>query len=135
MAQPAFARPDPQCSATQDKPRTKPRIRCGRRQVLGSGACDTKPTAAGQAAARRWVHHQGDPEGERIMTTSTHTATPTGSTVPATPTGPLARIIAVSMATGAIAAAVLAFAVLPDASEATIVGAILVAFGAGWAML
>jgi hypothetical protein len=30
---------------------------------------------------------------------------------------------------------VLAFAVLPDASEATIVGAILVAFGAGWAML
>jgi hypothetical protein len=69
------------------------------------------------------------------MTTSTRTATPVGSTGRATPTGPLGRIIATSIGTGAIAAAVLTFAVLPDASEATIVGAALAAFGAGWAML
>jgi pimeloyl-ACP methyl ester carboxylesterase len=69
------------------------------------------------------------------MTTSTHTATPTDLTGRATPTGPLGRIIASSMATGVVAAAVLTFAVLPDASEATIVGAALAAFGAGWAMV
>jgi pimeloyl-ACP methyl ester carboxylesterase len=69
------------------------------------------------------------------MTTSTHVATPTDSTGRATRTGPLGRIVAASMATGAAAAAVLAFAVLPDASEATIVGAALAAFGAGWTML
>jgi pimeloyl-ACP methyl ester carboxylesterase len=69
------------------------------------------------------------------MTTSTRTTTPASSTIPATPSGPLGRIIASSMATGAIAAAALTFAVLPDASEATIVGAALTAFGAGWAML
>jgi len=39
------------------------------------------------------------------------------------------------MATGAIAAAALTFVVLPDAAEATILGATLAAFGAGWAML
>jgi pimeloyl-ACP methyl ester carboxylesterase len=69
------------------------------------------------------------------MTTSTRAAAPAGSTFPATPTGPLGRIIALSMATGAVATAALTFAVLPDASEARIVGAALAAFGAGWAML
>ena len=69
------------------------------------------------------------------MTTSTRAPTPASSAVPATPTGPLGRVIATSMATGVVGAAALTFAVLPDASEATIVGAALAAFGAGWAML
>ena len=51
------------------------------------------------------------------------------------PTGSLGRSIAVSMATGALGAAVLTFLVLPGASEARIVGAALVAFAAGWVML
>jgi hypothetical protein len=59
------------------------------------------------------------------MTTSTRTTTAASSTVPATPSGPLGRIVATSMVTGAVAAAALTFGVLPDASEATIVGAAL----------
>jgi hypothetical protein len=39
------------------------------------------------------------------------------------------------MATGAVGAAALTFAVLPDTSEARIVGAALIAFATGWAML
>ena len=69
------------------------------------------------------------------MSTSIRTPAPAGATVPAAPAGPLGRIIATSIATGAVAAAVLTFVVLPDASEAAIVGAALVAFGAAWAML
>jgi pimeloyl-ACP methyl ester carboxylesterase len=53
----------------------------------------------------------------------------------ATPTGPLGRVIAASMTAGVVAAAALTFAVLPSAPEATIVGAALIAFAAGWAML
>ncbi|HEX8093157.1 hypothetical protein [Jatrophihabitans sp.] len=69
------------------------------------------------------------------MTTSTRTRpnVPTGS--PAPRPGPLGSVITASMATGAAGAAALTFAVLPDASEATIVGAGLVAFALGWAML
>ncbi len=52
-----------------------------------------------------------------------------------TPTGPLGRVVAASMVTGGAAAAALTFAVLPSAPEATIVGAALIAFAAGWAML
>ena len=52
------------------------------------------------------------------MSTSIRTPAPAGATVPAAPAGPLGRIIATSIATGAIAAAVLTFVVLPDASEA-----------------
>jgi hypothetical protein len=70
-----------------------------------------------------------------VMTTSTRTTTPASSTVAAAPTGPLGRIIATSLGASAVATAALTFAVLPDASEATIVGAALAAFGAGWAML
>jgi hypothetical protein len=55
--------------------------------------------------------------------------------VPATAAGPVGRVIATSITTGAIGAAAVTFGVLPDASEATIVGAGLVAFAAGWAML
>jgi len=75
------------------------------------------------------------------MTAATRTpaSVPTGalaeSQASATPTGPFGRIIAASMATGAVGAAALTFAVLPDASEARIVGAALIAFATGWAML
>src|SRR3954447_12883853 len=69
------------------------------------------------------------------MTMSAPTATAVGGAVAALPTGPLGRVVAVSMATGVVAAAVLTFAVLPAASEATIVGAALIAFAIGWAML
>ena len=69
------------------------------------------------------------------MSASTRTTIPASFTVPAAPTGPLGRIIAISLGTGVIGAAALTFAVLPDAFEATIVGAALTAFGAGWAML
>jgi pimeloyl-ACP methyl ester carboxylesterase len=69
-----------------------------------------------------------------IMSAATRTAAsvPTGTV---RPTGPLGRIIAMSMATGAVGSAALTFAVLPDTSEARIVGAALGAFAAGWAML
>lgn len=69
------------------------------------------------------------------MTTATRTPTAAGSAVSAASTGPLGRIFATSLGASAVAVAVLTFAVLPDASEATIVGAALAAFGAGWAML
>jgi pimeloyl-ACP methyl ester carboxylesterase len=69
------------------------------------------------------------------MSTSTRTAPTARTTVPATQTGPLGRIIAASMATGVVGAAALTFVVLPGSSEARIVGAALVAFATGWAVL
>lgn len=72
------------------------------------------------------------------MTSSTRTAPTVQNTVPPTATtltGPLGRIIALSMATGALGAAALTFLVLPSAAEARIVGAALVAFAAGWVVL
>ncbi|HEY3545366.1 MAG TPA: alpha/beta fold hydrolase [Propionicimonas sp.] len=48
---------------------------------------------------------------------------------------PVGRVIAASLATGAGSAAVVVFCVLPSAPEATIVGAALIAFAMGWAML
>jgi pimeloyl-ACP methyl ester carboxylesterase len=47
--------------------------------------------------------------------------------------GPVARIIAGSVATGLVAAVILVAAVFPGATEATITGSLLVAFGFGWA--
>jgi pimeloyl-ACP methyl ester carboxylesterase len=49
--------------------------------------------------------------------------------------GPVARIIAASVATALAAAATLVAVVFPGATEATIIGAFLVAFGLGWALL
>src|SRR3954454_14839566 len=68
-----------------------------------------------------------------ITATRTPPSVPTGAS--ATPTGPVGRLIAASMATGAAGAAALTFAVLPDMSEARIVAAALIAFATGWAML
>jgi pimeloyl-ACP methyl ester carboxylesterase len=69
------------------------------------------------------------------MSIPTPTTTAILTNAPATPTGPVGRIIAASLATGAVGAAALTFGVLPGRSEARIVGAALVAFAAGWAML
>jgi pimeloyl-ACP methyl ester carboxylesterase len=69
------------------------------------------------------------------MATATRTPTSVPTSVPATPTGPVGRIIAASLAIGAVGAAALTFALLPNASEARIVGGALVAFAVGWAML
>jgi pimeloyl-ACP methyl ester carboxylesterase len=69
------------------------------------------------------------------MITSTRTPTSGSHSGSAMPAGPLGRIIAASMATGVLGAAAVIFGVLPAASEARIVGAALLAFATGWAML
>ena len=69
------------------------------------------------------------------MSTTTATATAAETTPTAPATGPYGRIACASMATGAIAAAITTFVVLPSASEARVVGAALLAFAAGWAVL
>ena len=69
------------------------------------------------------------------MSTPTRTTIPVPATSPATSTGPVGRIIAAATTAGVIGAAALTLGVLPGASEARIVGAALVAFAAGWAML
>src|SRR4051794_17775130 len=69
------------------------------------------------------------------MTMSAPTATAVGGAVAALPTGPLGRVVAVSMATGVVAAAVLTFAVLPGPSEAPTVAAAPIASATGWPML
>lgn len=70
------------------------------------------------------------------MTTTVRTTPfeiPTSSS--STRVGPMVRITGVAMATGAVGAAALVFGVAPNASEARVVGAALVAFAAGWALL
>ena len=69
------------------------------------------------------------------MTTSTATTAPVPTTAVAPANGPFGRIALASMATGALAAAVTTFVLLPSASEARIVGVALVAFATAWAML
>lgn len=54
---------------------------------------------------------------------------------PAVEPGPLARVIAGSLLAGAVAALILVLVVFPGATESVITGAVLVAFGAGWAMI
>lgn len=69
------------------------------------------------------------------MTTSTAAHDPAATTSTSTWEGPVGRITFASMAAGALAAVGLIVGVVPDASEARVVGAILVAFATGWAML
>jgi pimeloyl-ACP methyl ester carboxylesterase len=69
------------------------------------------------------------------MTTSTAAPTQIAPRPLATQVGPVGRITFASMATGLVGAAALVFGVLPNASEARVVGAALVAFATGWAML
>jgi pimeloyl-ACP methyl ester carboxylesterase len=55
---------------------------------------------------------------------------------PATPrTGPMARIIAGSLATGAMSALVLTLVVFAGGTESVITGSTLIAFGLGWALI
>lgn len=49
--------------------------------------------------------------------------------------GPVARIIAVSLAAGAVAALVLALVVFAGSTESVITGSMLVGFGFGWALI
>lgn len=49
--------------------------------------------------------------------------------------GPVARIVAGSVAAGLVAAVFLVAVVFPGATEATITGSLLVAFGFGWAVM
>ena len=51
------------------------------------------------------------------------------------PIGPIRRIIAGSLATGSVAAAVLTLVVFGGAGEHVVTGSALVGFGVGWAML
>lgn len=69
------------------------------------------------------------------MTTSTRTASKVATPVPDAPAGPMGRIFLASMATGLAGAAALIIGVVPNAPEARVVGAVLVAFATGWAML
>ena len=71
------------------------------------------------------------------MTVHTHpTATQASGAVEATPTtGPVARIVAGSLAAGAAAALVLTLVVFPGGTEGRITGSLLVGFGFGWALL
>jgi pimeloyl-ACP methyl ester carboxylesterase len=69
------------------------------------------------------------------MTISTRISIPASTAEVAGRMEPLGRIIAASLATGVVAAAVLAFVVLPAASEALVIGGALLGFATGWAML
>lgn len=66
------------------------------------------------------------------------TSTPTRPARPADPDSArrsIGRVIAASMVTGIVSAAVLVIAIVPSAPESVMVGATLVAFSLGWAML
>ena len=69
------------------------------------------------------------------MTTATAAHNPAATTSTSTRIGPMGRITFASMAAGALVAVGLIVGVVPDASEARVVGAVLVAFATGWAML
>ena len=69
------------------------------------------------------------------MTTSTAAHRSIATSSPSTLAGPMGRITFASMATGALLAVGLVIGVVPDASEARVIGAVLVAFATGWAML
>ena len=70
-----------------------------------------------------------------VETHPTSTSQPDAA-VPATPrTGPVARIIAGSLATGIATALVLTLGVFAGATESVITGSVLIAFGLGWALI
>jgi pimeloyl-ACP methyl ester carboxylesterase len=69
------------------------------------------------------------------MTTATHplTVSPPAGVAPGT--GPIGRVVAVSVATGLMGALLLTLVVFAGAGEHVITGSALVAFGIGWAVL
>jgi pimeloyl-ACP methyl ester carboxylesterase len=70
-----------------------------------------------------------------MTTTARNAPTSVATSSPTAQVGPMGRITAASMATGLVGAAALVFGVVPNASEARVIGAALIAFAAGWAML
>ena len=106
------------------------------------------PTSESQSRPSGWGEHihsrrllclwPTTPDGQErgnIMTTSTTAPSPVATRSPAPPVGPIGRITFASMATGLAGAAALVFGVLPNESEARVIGAALLAFASGWAML
>jgi pimeloyl-ACP methyl ester carboxylesterase len=73
------------------------------------------------------------------MSVEIHPTTPAAADAPvlvSTPaTGPVARIIAGSLAAGVAAALVLTLVVFPGATESVVTGSVLSAFGLGWALI
>ena len=70
------------------------------------------------------------------MSIKTHpTDHPVIPTTTAASSGPFARIVAGSLATGVVAALVLTLLVFAGGRESTITGSMLLAFGLGWAMM
>jgi pimeloyl-ACP methyl ester carboxylesterase len=72
------------------------------------------------------------------MTSQTHTSSPASTATPAAipmPRGRLGRIVVASLATGLIAALLLVAAPFVPAREDSLMGAVLIGFAAGWAML
>src|SRR4051794_1077652 len=73
-----------------------------------------------------------------VMTSQTHTSSPASTATPAAipmPRGRLGRIVVASLATGLIAALLLVAAPFVPAREDSLMGAVLIGFAAGWAML
>jgi pimeloyl-ACP methyl ester carboxylesterase len=60
---------------------------------------------------------------------------PTANELPVAPRGPVARIVAGSLAIGIVAALVLTMLVFAGGRESAITGSVLLAFGFGWAMM
>ena len=64
-----------------------------------------------------------------------HTVGHPGTGQPVAPQGPVARLIALSLASGAAVAGFLTLVVFPGGTESTITGSLLVGFGVGWALM
>ena len=71
------------------------------------------------------------------MSVETHPTAiqPDTAAPPTSMTGPMARIIAGSLAAGVAAALLLTLVVFAGGTESTITGSVLVAFGFGWALI
>ena len=72
--------------------------------------------------------------GPTSATPTDETGSPTSRGVAPQP-GPVARVIAASLAVGAATALVLALIVFAGAAEAVIIGSVLISFGLGWGLV
>jgi pimeloyl-ACP methyl ester carboxylesterase len=70
-----------------------------------------------------------------MTASSVSTSTKPADAAPELSSGPIARVVAGSMATGLLVALLLTLLVLPGASEHVVTGSAMLAFGAGWALL
>jgi len=70
------------------------------------------------------------------MTIDTHAVRPDDTQAPrGAESGPVKRVIGASLVTGVVTALLLTLVVFPGATESIITGAVLLAFGLGWAMM